>query len=118
MHSGERCLRDGADYRGNIPGPVCVEGLEILTGVVEEPRGNRNGHIVSELPCAQHRLKKSATDPSVAVRERVNCFELSVSDRGLSEQRKVVAAGEGDKIVHELGDSVVMRRQKLCSVGP
>jgi len=73
---------------------------------------------VSELSTAQHGLNERATDPSVPIREWVDCFELSVSDRGLGEQGKVVALNEGDEIVHELEDSIVMRWYKLCGVGP
>jgi hypothetical protein len=29
VHPGKRCLRKGADYRGNIPGPVRTERLKI-----------------------------------------------------------------------------------------
>ncbi len=118
MHRRERRLRDGTDDRGDIPGPVRAQGIEISTGVVKQPRGDRNSNVLSEPSRTQHRLDECATDPSISVGERMDCFKLRMSDRGLGKHGKINSIGEGNKVVHERGDAVLMGRDKLCGVRP
>ncbi len=48
--------------------------------------------------------------PPVAIRERVDRFELRVSDRGLQRRGQIVALQEPQQILHEAGD--VLRRRR------
>ena len=49
--------------------------------------------------------------------EWVDCFELSMGHSGLDKNWHVEAIGEGDPVVHQGSDALMVRWDKLCCVG-
>ena len=87
------------DNRARVTFTESSKGFKVVVLLDQEPTGDGHGCRARQTLASQQNLNDCAPRAAIAVGERMDCLELSMRDRDLRQQQKVVPGSEADQVV-------------------